>query len=435
MNYGPIDAHTFDDCLARGFGRVIPFLRERDARPFRESILYACGRDLAYDRQCEDTREVYHVDILEATGEIDFYVPRILDMLRSDDDELSYYCLYHLAAELAKRGYVEARQAMYDQYRVDFEHGDVVGDRGLLELDGVQGLLFILRAVMKYPDRPKPEMFSEYLFLDEAYDRDGVEHVVAVLDEAGKEDQKLGEYLRRIDVEWREWRRKLRNRDDDGRVMTYEKLRSLIDNPDVSRKQVDWTRRGKVTTGVALRRIADELGTEADVEKQIKIVSLFRRCEFKGDLTPLFEFVISSNENLKHRARWDLQQVDDERIRQFALDLIRSRTDLLSGLDILHKSGRPEDFPLFAEILAEDHSDDDFHSIGIDIRWVIENNPTPDAAPILETLYERGRCSMCRYATVARMIDCEVLPDWIRNEGQFDAETGVRDLVGKAAAA
>ena len=69
----PITAETFLDKLACGFGRVVLFLHENDAVPFREAILDSCLHHRTFDQQTESYRTDYLFDIMRATGEPEFY--------------------------------------------------------------------------------------------------------------------------------------------------------------------------------------------------------------------------------------------------------------------------------------------------------------------------------------------------------------------------
>ena len=90
FSHAPIDADTFLDKLAGGFGRVVLFLQENDAQPFREAILDSCLHHRAFDRQTESYRIDYLFDIMKATGEPEFYAVHIRRALAAEDEEYSY---------------------------------------------------------------------------------------------------------------------------------------------------------------------------------------------------------------------------------------------------------------------------------------------------------------------------------------------------------
>ena len=162
----PIDAETFLDRLACGFGRVILFLRENDAAPFREAILDSCLHHRAFDQQAEGYRTEYLLDIMEATGEPEFYAARIRAALGTDGEGYSYGQLYELAARLARNGDEEARRVMYDRFARNAAHQDTTGAEDLVALDGLAGYLFVAEQWQRHP-LPEEEHWQEAWLLEE----------------------------------------------------------------------------------------------------------------------------------------------------------------------------------------------------------------------------------------------------------------------------
>ena len=116
FTHTPINAETFLDRLAGGFGRVVLFLRENNPAPFREAILDSCRHHRAFDGQSEGYRTDYLLDITEATGEPEFYAAHIRRALGADDEDFEYGQLYALAARLAQSGDAEARRVIYHRF-------------------------------------------------------------------------------------------------------------------------------------------------------------------------------------------------------------------------------------------------------------------------------------------------------------------------------
>ena len=87
FTHTPINAETFLDWLAGGFGRVVLFLRENNPAPFWEAILDSCRHHRAFDGQSEGYRTDYLPDITEATGEPEFYAAHIRRALGADDED------------------------------------------------------------------------------------------------------------------------------------------------------------------------------------------------------------------------------------------------------------------------------------------------------------------------------------------------------------
>jgi len=72
---------------------------------------------------------------------------------------------------------------------------------------------------------------------------------------------------------------------------------------------------------------------------------------------------------------------------------------------------------------------EDLHHFGMGLRKMLEAHCPIEAEQCLLLLYENGPCSLCRSAFVKHLIALQRLPDWMRNECRFDAETEIRKLV------
>ena len=44
-------------------------------------------------------------------------------------------------------------------------------------------------------------------------------------------------------------------------------------------------------------------------------------------------------------------------------------------------------------------------------------------------LYEQGPCMNCRREAIKIMQRGDILPDWVRHESKYDANSGIRELV------
>ena len=161
----PIDADTFQGKLSCGFGRVILFLRENDAAPFREAILDSCLHHRAFDQQTESYRTEYLCDIMQATGEPEFYAARIRQALGTDNGDYSYGQLYEMAARLARSGDVGARRVMYDRFARNAARHETTGADDIVALDGLDGYLFVTKQWQRHP-LPEEDHWEEAALLE-----------------------------------------------------------------------------------------------------------------------------------------------------------------------------------------------------------------------------------------------------------------------------
>jgi hypothetical protein len=151
----------FEGWLEKGLGRAAVFLKTNASRPWREQLLYACTHDLTYDRQCEDSRARYLLDLIEISGDTDFYRERIIESLGSDDEELDLSQLFELAASFAANGSVVAKQAMYAAFdRRGFSDAGLTCAEQLVILDGLRGLLSVAKSFSEVEADERPWQFG-----------------------------------------------------------------------------------------------------------------------------------------------------------------------------------------------------------------------------------------------------------------------------------
>ena len=84
--------------LRLGLGRAIVFLRQHDARPYRDIILDACTHWTGYDQQVEGTRTPYLMTVLDSTGDLASYVEPILAAFRASTDRRDQQHLIRLTS-------------------------------------------------------------------------------------------------------------------------------------------------------------------------------------------------------------------------------------------------------------------------------------------------------------------------------------------------
>jgi hypothetical protein len=129
--------NAFAEWLQKGLGRPAVYLKTQDAHALREALLHACTHNLAYDRQCEDSRAAYLLDLIELSGDTEFYHNGILQALKSKNDEQDQGQIFELSTSFAEKGDSEIKQSMYAAFERDgFE---LTPADELVRLDGLAG--------------------------------------------------------------------------------------------------------------------------------------------------------------------------------------------------------------------------------------------------------------------------------------------------------
>ena len=99
------------------------------------------------------------------------------------------------------------------------------------------------------------------------------------------------------------------------------------------------------------------------------------------------------------------------------------------GLGRPHLWLRAHDSTPYADALLHACLVDELHSLGFGLNDIFTQHPTSAAADIFLDLYERGPCSLCRERFVQRLIDIGSLPEWLKDEGLYDANVGIRKAI------
>ena len=421
----PIDAETFLDKLACGFGRVILFLREHDARPYREAILDSCLHHRAFDRQVESYRTEYLLDIMEATGEPEFYTARIKETLLSDSDEYAFAQLYELALAFAQQGDAEARRLMYDRFARQAVSQDTTGAEEIVALDGLDGYLFIAEQWRRHP-LPEEDHWEEAWLWERLEERLGPEEAKQALARASQSDPGLADYLAAVEqkrTRWHDWQK---NRPRVP-IPTYDEITAHVADPTQTtrwHKWRSWARRLDVAT---LTRLAHDLLAETDRVPLLKRLHMFRELPFPLPPDRLLDLARMRDEDIAEAAQWALGNLTDPRIRALALELEDDEA-ALSVLHLLRNNFADGDYARVERIVRREWDGDDFHRVAMLTRRLIEAHPLPEATTTLLVLYERGRCALCRGRVVELLLSLGPLPPWIVREGRYDADTETRKI-------
>ena len=269
-----IDAKTFQNRLWGGFGRVILFLRKTDAAPFREAILDSCLHHRAFDRQAEEYRTDYLLDVMQATGEPEFYaayVRRALDAGSGEDDGGQ---LYALARRLAERGDAEARRAMYRRFARQAAFQNTGGAEEIVALDGLDGYLFVAAQWQRHP-LPEEDHWQEAWLREQLDMQIGPDDTRRALADAAHAQPELAVYF--ASVEQKQAQRKAQQSKPRPPAPTYEEITARIADPTQTTRWPAWRSWSRRLDDDTLARLALDLLTETDRGPLLKRLHVFRQ--------------------------------------------------------------------------------------------------------------------------------------------------------------
>ena len=213
---------------------------------------------------------------------------------------------------------------------------------------------------------------------------------------------------------------------------SYEDLQALIADPTQTTRWQRWRHWAKRLDEATLTKLAQDLLAETDRVPLLKRLHLFRERSFPLPIDRLLDLARGRDEDIAEAARWALGNLTDPRIHTLALELWKAGTAPLDAAHLLRNNFAPGDYARVERMVNSDMPADEFHHLAMIVRRLIEANLSPDAAPTLRTLYERGRCTLCRCSAVELLLSLGPLPSWMLAEGQYDADSETRSLIAKS---
>lgn len=417
---------NFPDMLSRGLGRAVLFLQNNDPKPCREAILHACRHFVGYDAQTEPSRAQYLFDVIQATGEPEYYASCIREMLTADEEAEDAWQVFDVASRLAKQGDQDLREAMYATYARNAAMHETTGADALIELDGLEGYLFVARHLIEFP-LPEDDHWLDGLLLHDLEEKLGKEEARVGLDRACVTDPALATYiarLRREDEQDAAERKKYPRRPH----LDYDEIRRIIESgKGVSRPPMH--RWGENADDESITRLADDFIHEGDQEKSARYLHVFYRRRFPLNPECLLSLARGTDEQVAPLARRALSNVTDPRVRALALELMSSSRRPWEGVQMLVSNYKDGDYTRIEAVLAGDYSADERHWLGYSVRDVWKAHPLTEAAPVLTMLYDLQPCSLCRHRAVESLLSLGPLPQWMMEECWWDADPETRKLV------
>lgn len=433
----------FDDLeqmLHKGMGRAILYLKDKDLTEYRDLILDNCLHNRAYDRQCEYDRAEYPYQLVRLSSDKEFYVEGIVDALRTETDEQDLQYLYELAYLLAKDGHETARLAMYERFPRCAMEGDNTGASELVKLDGIDGLLFVLRQLgQNITDNRMWEITSA---ISDAEEQSSAEDVSRALRNAADDDPRMADLMRRLEPEYSPYW----SSDE------LQRRREQKSNPMADRRKVvdglTWeemkAHNGFVSYAALWARLAPYIEFEKaaleflaeDDPKKIKVyLRMFWQRSFPLHPQKLIDLVDSPDETISGFALSALSNVEHDEVRALFHRLYEHSEWAYMSVRLLESNYRDGDHLLIEKLINSETDSDNLHSVCFSTIDIYTDRSRPEATGLLLLAYEKTPCTRCRYRIFELLDELGNVPDWMIEECLYDAyeETRLlaREILGK----
>jgi hypothetical protein len=155
----------FLNSLKRGTGEAYLIVKANPKIDFSNQIIKGVLNIYAYDGQCETDRAKYIFDIISISKQKDKIRKAVLQGLpKEQNDTWNLTHLFALAKLFAHQNDKEAKQAIYDRFLNNpIEGSDWVGAYKILELDGLNGLLYVAEKFGKHIEQNPDDLQDDWI--------------------------------------------------------------------------------------------------------------------------------------------------------------------------------------------------------------------------------------------------------------------------------
>lgn len=413
----------FFDSLKRGTGEAYLIARENPTIGFSTYVIKGALRNYAYDGQSEPSRAQYIFDLYSLSDKKDKIRKAIINGLATEQkDTWSLTHLFDLAKLFAQKGDQEMKQAIYDRFlNKPIEGSDWIGYSEILELDGLQGLIYIAEKYGKFIEQ-NPDDWQDDWIIRDFQEKNTDLDVTKILENLAKENKQIRIYLENIK------RTKASQNDHKPKPTKYK---DIIDEVLNTKFYLSFRRMYELSES-EIETIAQRLVKGNDKKVQEKLLFVFMYCKFPLDSdfilnlaqkkpdykTRINEFAISS-----------LKLLERDNIRQFGLDKIARSKKPYQFVEILKSNYRTRDYIVLTDIVQKSKSEHIIENLARSYIDIFKANKTKECKEPLEALYNKMNCGIHRNDIVGLLIENNVISDKIKNEIIFDSDIETRDII------
>ena len=406
----------FRSSIRRGTGEAYLLINKHKGIDFSDEIIKACLKNFAYDGQCESSRAGYLFELILLSNQRKIR-SKILHALATEQKHTwALTQLFDLAKLFALQGDHEAKQAIYGRFFTNpIDGSDWVGYSEIIDLDGLDGLLFIAdkfgKGLQANPDDWHDDMAINY-FKENNPDVDPIK----ALAQAAKANLNIQRYLNSIEQTLNAKSAKSRPVYQNIVDEVLQSNRRFIKN-DVSEAD--------------LTLLAQQLLTEKNIANKEKLLFVFTKHRFP--LNGMFILDIARTRSTKYKRMVDLaimalRLIHGKEIRDFSITEAYKTKQPANVLRILKSNYQNGDDKILTHFALAAVTDDDIESLAISYTDIYETNKTPECREPLEAMYNKLTCAIHRYDVVKILMENNALSDKIKQEIRFDCNEEIRKL-------
>lgn len=422
----------FKAAMLRGLGRCVIAFREEPEK-YRDIVLWACKRNIAYDTQSEGVRSWYIYTMASSYPDKEAFINIAAEALKKYRSN-GGWDLLHLSELLmffAQDGFESARQAVEDKYRelLTCMHSRKRRPNCVFhELSDLEQLGLVL-AVDSASFLRIAKDFGR-LYCEKAYMEDGDfawffgskgDRYRKSMERAAQKDEYIACFLQReqagIDAREELWKQRKAN--------PQEALKGIRLSRWLAKKADKET----------VEQYAIAYREQTQPELRAEDLNAFSCCPYPDDPNPIIEDTRSACKELQGAAWRALESIRHSDVRQFALNNVARGIHTPENFALLVTNYVPADGGLLEELLRKmiaEKNWDGVHAAGMDIyRAFYKDSGIPYPKHLLPLLYEYNPCACCRESAFMYMSKHRMLTIELLEECQYDSNEEIRSYASK----
>lgn len=409
--------------MKRGTGEAYLIAKENPTIDFSTYIIKGALRNYAYDGQSESSRAQYIFDLYSLSNQKDKIRNAILKGLAEEQlDTWSLTHLFDLAKLFAQQGDKDMKQAIYNRFcNNPIEGSDWVGFSQILELDGIDGFIYIAEKIGKVIEL-NPDYLEDDMILNFFQDENPDINVEETLENIANENKYIRIYLDNIKcTKSRQAKHKTKQ----------AKYKDIIDEVINSKPFISFGRKQNLSEDEVIK-IAEQLMRETNQTNIERLLNIFYYYKFPFDSRIILNFAKqkrNSKFSIVENAIEALTHLKSDSIREFALEKIQKSKNPIDYLEILVSNYETGDSKLLSEIANKTNNEHKIEQLAIIYSEIYNTNKTKECKEPLEILYNKMNCGIHRHVIIKILIQNEVLSEEINREMNFDSNLETRLMI------
>jgi hypothetical protein len=427
MIFNTLSRDEFSDAIEKGLGRAFIYVKNHGLDRVKDLVLNACLHDLSYDPQCNESRSKWLFSMfVDSPYYIEFRDDILAALFIESESSDCPYQLCEIVKEMVSIGDLIAKEKLADRvyhFTAQPNSDDWYGANELIDIQGVDAALELSRIfgrrLLANPDDAVPDALDFDFFMNISDDN------IAIFDRYVAQEESIATYYRYIldskeSLDLRQAEQALQPK----KIITLEDIIGLARCKKYEYPSV-YMRFGQKATAAELEMIFNLLVNEPDKDICLRLLWIFRLTAIPRLSERLFEWLDNKNDLLKIATIQAISQISDDRVYQLGRSKLESGQLIgvdIGTLDLFVNNYYSGDAVLILDRLNTTNIDrEDLHSIGFSLVDMSERQVNPELVILLEWIYDRTPCSICRERVFKQLEIYGKFSDQILAEYQFDS--------------